>query len=102
MGLWGRTLHRTSNYVVDVTRDGDMASARFTLVATHVHREGDPGDHLHIGGHVDAQLIRGPVGWRFRHHRLTLVWTQGDPPGALTPMSLERGDPAASNQRAPR
>jgi hypothetical protein len=58
----------------------DRASLQATLTATHVHRDDDPGDHLHVGGYVEAEARRAPDGWRFTRMRIRLVWTEGDPP----------------------
>jgi hypothetical protein len=79
--LWERTLHHTTNHAFRF--DGDRAVVRAKLTATHVHRADDPGAHLHIGGYVDAEVLRTGDGWRVRRLRLELVWTEGDPPSPV-------------------
>ena len=79
MNLWGRTLHLVGNEVV--TLDGDTAEIGATLHATHVHRDDDPGDPLHIGANIEAEAVRTGTGWRLRKVALDLVWTSGDGPG---------------------
>ncbi|HEX5117422.1 MAG TPA: nuclear transport factor 2 family protein [Pseudonocardiaceae bacterium] len=78
LALWKSTLHQLGKRRVRVT--GDQASLQATLTATHVHRDDDPGEHLHIGGYVDTEARRTPGGWRFTRMAIRLVWTQGDPP----------------------
>jgi SnoaL-like protein len=80
--LWGPTLHGVSSIaVVDDDEDEDHADLCATLHATHLHRDDDPGDALHIGARVSARA--GPVGsgWRLRSLTLELIWSHGDAPG---------------------
>lgn len=78
MALWARTLHVTSNHAFGI--EGDQASVRATLTATHTHREDDPGAPLHIGADLDGRAVRSPAGWRLRRLAIRLVWTEGDGP----------------------
>ena len=77
---WGPTLHRTTNHLVDI--DGDRATVKAKFLATHLHREDDPGVIFHIGGDFFADAVRTPDGWRLSKIGLTVVFTEGDPPSA--------------------
>jgi hypothetical protein len=78
--LWGPTLHGVSSIAV-VDDAEDHAVLRATLHATHLHRDDDPGDALHIGAHVSARAARVDSGWRLRSLVLELIWSHGDAPG---------------------
>ena len=58
-------------------------SSTATLLATHVHRDDDPGAGLQIGGRLTGEAARGDTGWRLHCLELDLVWTDGDPPGRV-------------------
>jgi hypothetical protein len=77
---WDRTLHHTSNHLIDV--DGDRANLQATLYATHLHRPEDPGAPFHIGGRFTGEAMRTADGWRLRRLHLELIWTEGDPPSS--------------------
>jgi hypothetical protein len=79
LGLWKETLHSVSSVLIEL--DGDRARFTATLLATHVHRDDDPGAPLQIGGRLTGEAARGDAGWRIRRLGLDLVWTDGDPPG---------------------
>jgi hypothetical protein len=86
MAPFQRTQHVTTNYVVDL--DGDRASVRFNLIATHVHAEDvrqrldeGPGAHFTVGDYYEGELARTNAGWRFRHQALHVTWSEGTPPG---------------------
>ena len=79
LGLWEQTLHSVSSVLIEL--DGDRASFTATLLATHIHRDDDPGAPLQIGGGLTGEAGRGDAGWRLRSLGLDLVWTDGDPPG---------------------
>jgi hypothetical protein len=78
LGLWKKTLHSVSSVLIDL--DADRARFAATLLATHVHRDDDPGAPLHIGGRLTGEAARTDAGWRLRRLGLDLVWTDGDPP----------------------
>jgi hypothetical protein len=78
LALWKQTLHSVSSVLVDL--DADRARFTATLLATHIHRDDDPGEPLRIGGHLTGEAGRGDEGWRLRRLELDLVWTDGDPP----------------------
>ena len=65
---FGPTMHRLSNFVIDVT--GDTASAR-TYVDALITHEGTSGVNGH--GYYDDSLVRTADGWRIARRRFTLV-----------------------------
>jgi hypothetical protein len=79
LGLWEQTLHSVSSVLIEL--DGDRARFTATLLATHIHRDDDPGAPFHIGGRLTGQAARRDAGWRLHRLGLDLVWTDGDPPG---------------------
>lgn len=86
MAPFQRTQHVTTNYVMDL--DGERATVRFNLIATHVHAEdvrarlgAPPGAHFTVGDYYDGEVVRTAVGWRFRRQALHVTWTTGTPPG---------------------
>jgi hypothetical protein len=78
LGLWKQTLHSVSSLLIEL--DGDRAGFTATLLATHIHRDDDPGAPLQIGGRLTGEAACGDAGWRLRRLELDLVWTDGDPP----------------------
>jgi hypothetical protein len=79
LASWKATLHSVSSVLIDL--DGDSAELTATLLATHVHRDDDPGAPLQIGGRLTGDAVLGDDGWRLRRLELGLVWTAGDLPG---------------------
>jgi hypothetical protein len=79
LGLWKHTLHSVSSVLLEL--DDDRARFTATLLATHIHRDDDPGAPLQIGGRLSGEAARSDAGWRLRRLGLDLVWTDGDPPG---------------------
>lgn len=75
---WKATLHALSGHLITLTEDTAHVSA--VLRATHVHRDDDPGAHLHVGARVGAEAGRTADGWRLRRLAIGAVWTEGDPP----------------------
>jgi hypothetical protein len=78
LGLWKQTLHSVSSVLIEL--DHDRARFTATLLATHIHRDDDPGAQLQIGGRLTGEAARSDAGWRLRRLELDLVWTDGDPP----------------------
>src|SRR6266545_6800927 len=72
--LWGPTLHGVASIAV-VDGAEDHADLRATLHATHLHRDDDPGDALHIGARVSARAAPVDSGWRLRSLILELIWS---------------------------
>jgi hypothetical protein len=87
MAPFQRTHHVTTNYIIDL--DGDHASIRFNLIATHVHsgetrqRSGDaPGAQFMVGDYCEGEVVRAGAGWRFSRQALYVTWFDGAPPPA--------------------
>jgi hypothetical protein len=80
---FGRTHHMFSNFAIDI--DGDTASSRHYLHATHVYDAEQQGRHADIGGWYDNEYRRTEDGWRFVSVNLTFIWSDGAP--------FEPGDP---------
>jgi hypothetical protein len=87
MAPFQRTHHVTTNHLVDL--DGDRATVRFNLIATHVHAEevrerlGEgPGARFTVGDYYEGEVVRTEIGWRFSHQTLHVTWTDGTPPTA--------------------
>ncbi|MBZ6474592.1 nuclear transport factor 2 family protein [Streptomyces griseocarneus] len=76
MALFERTVHFGSNIAVDL--HGDRATVRWNQLSTHVL--GAPERLFESGGHVEAEAVRTPDGWRLRRMALHIVWTKGEPP----------------------
>ncbi|MFB7374388.1 nuclear transport factor 2 family protein [Streptomyces sp. NPDC056222] len=76
MGLFDRTVHFGSNYLVDV--DGDRATLLGNQLSTHVLA--DDGGLFLSGGRTENELVRTPDGWRLSRADLRIAWTQGNPP----------------------
>ncbi|UQX03455.1 nuclear transport factor 2 family protein [Streptomyces sp. RerS4] len=77
-----RTHHIASNY--DIRLDGDRARVQAHLTAVHVPHRENPGEHFTVGGHYEAQTVRGSEGWRISAFSFDLVWHAGDGPLAKT------------------
>lgn len=76
MGLFDRTVHFGSGYLVEV--DGDRATLLGNQLSTHV-LAGDGGLFV-SGGRAENELVRTGEGWRLSRADLRIVWTQGNPP----------------------
>jgi ketosteroid isomerase-like protein len=69
--------HLNANHLVNISGDEATASCYLTV---HLYREDTPGgDHLKMGGRYDDQLVRTDKGWRIKHRKLTLLWSDGNP-----------------------
>jgi hypothetical protein len=73
---FARTHHVMTNPIVDL--NGDNATLRANLVATHVYREDKPGEHYDVGMVYHFRAIRTVHGWRFSHVKLERIWSNGD------------------------
>ncbi|MFI5915689.1 nuclear transport factor 2 family protein [Dactylosporangium sp. NPDC051541] len=67
--------HVAANVGVQV--DGDGATARWNVIATHIFNGADPNGNAQAGGWYDATLRRTPHGWRFSSVALTIAWARG-------------------------
>lgn len=72
---WG-THHIQGNHQVAV--DGDAATARAYVIASHTFERSVLHDNARAGGWYDATLARTPEGWRFKSIALTIVWNTGE------------------------
>ncbi|MFD8495391.1 nuclear transport factor 2 family protein [Amycolatopsis sp. NPDC059657] len=70
-----RTLHVAGG--IDIAVEGDTASVRAQLTATHVHRAADPTTYFSLGGYYDADVVRLAEGWRMRRLEFVPVWVGG-------------------------
>jgi len=68
--------HLSSNHMIAI--DGDTASARSYVIATHIFDLAKPRDIAQAGGWYDYELRRTPKGWRFARVKLTIVWETAD------------------------
>ncbi|MFJ3586261.1 nuclear transport factor 2 family protein [Streptomyces sp. NPDC090127] len=83
MGLFDRTVHFGSNYLVEV--DGDRAGLLGNQLSTHVLADG--GGLFVSGGRTENEFVRTADGWRLSRADLLIAWTRGNPP-ALPPARL--------------
>jgi hypothetical protein len=81
-GRFARIQHVITNIIVAV--NGDAATVRANLVATHVYSADLPGQHYDSGGVYRFECARTASGWRIARASLQNVWTNGswDPPQA--------------------
>jgi hypothetical protein len=68
--------HISTNHMITI--DGDRATARAYLIATHVFDRADRMTYAQAGGWYDFDLTRTPDGWRFSHVKLSVVWQSAD------------------------
>ncbi|MEK9520251.1 nuclear transport factor 2 family protein [Streptomyces sp. NPDC087908] len=76
MGLFDRTVHFGSNYLIDV--DGDRATLLGNQLSTHVLAA--DGELFVSGGRTENELVRTAGGWRLSRADLRIAWKQGNPP----------------------
>ncbi|MFC8583923.1 nuclear transport factor 2 family protein [Streptomyces sp. NPDC057217] len=76
MGLFDRTVHFSSNHLVDV--DGDRATLLGNQLSTHVLAR--DGGLFVSGGRTENEFVRTADGWRLSRVVLRIAWKQGTPP----------------------
>ncbi|MEU3607594.1 nuclear transport factor 2 family protein [Streptomyces sp. NPDC035033] len=76
MGLFDRTVHVGSDYLVDV--DGDRATLRGDQLSVHV-LAGDGGLFV-SGGRAENEFVRTAGGRRLSRADPRVAWTRGNPP----------------------
>lgn len=81
MTSWDRTLHLSTNHLIEL--DGDRARLRAPLVAIHVHPATESKAPLLAAHILEADAVRTTDGWRFERFALRPVWTVGDAPAGL-------------------
>ncbi len=74
-GRFERAHHVITDHLIDL--DGDRATVRANLIATHVHRADEPGSHYDVGEYYRFEMIRTPEGWRISRLNPNGVWTSG-------------------------
>ena len=84
---WG-THHIQGNH--QVTVDGQSATARAYVIASHTFEKTVLSENARAGGWYDATLTRTDEGWRFKSIALTIIWNTGEmlrggPPGGGMP-----------------
>lgn len=68
--------HLVSTHQVHL--DGDRATHRCNLHAQHVRAAAEGGPNYVVGGRYEDDLVRTAEGWRIRHRRLVVLWTEGN------------------------
>jgi 3-phenylpropionate/cinnamic acid dioxygenase small subunit len=74
-GVYERAHHVLTNQLVEL--DGDRATVRANLIATHVPRADQPGSHFDVGEYYHFEMVRTPRGWRISRLSPHPVWTSG-------------------------
>jgi 3-phenylpropionate/cinnamic acid dioxygenase small subunit len=69
------THHVITNPIIEL--NGDSATIRANLVATHVFRNDRPGEHYDAGMVYRFTAIRTAAGWRLSHVKLQRIWSNG-------------------------
>ena len=67
-----RTQHFFGNIAIDL--QGDLATTRAYMVATHVFDPADIKQHARAGGWYEQKLVRTADGWRFAYVKLVIMW----------------------------
>lgn len=75
IGPFAAVQHVITNLLIAL--DGNRATARANLIATHVHRAADPGSHFDSGVVYHFGAVRTPDGWRLSSMELEHVWSAG-------------------------
>lgn len=66
--------HVSAGHEIEIHASKDSATARMTLLATHVHDEAGR-DFRAVGGHYDIELIREQGFWRLKTVTIVPAWT---------------------------
>lgn len=72
---WG-THHIQGNR--HITIDGDAATARVYVIASHTFQKAVLHENARAGGWYDATLARTAEGWRIVDIALTIIWNTGE------------------------
>lgn len=89
------TQHLFGNIVIDL--DGDSATTRAYMMATHVFDPELRSSKAHAGGWYEHTVVRTPEGWRFTRVRLVPIWEDERPmiPGMPPPQQATPAEPSA-------
>jgi uncharacterized protein (TIGR02246 family) len=77
LGRYAGTHHVSSNHAIAV--DGDRATTRSYLIATHILDAAEPGRHADGAGWYRCELRRTDEGWRFTRVMLEVTHVSGEP-----------------------
>ncbi|TWV30500.1 nuclear transport factor 2 family protein [Streptomyces misionensis] len=77
LGRYDRTQHLASGIIADVDT---TATASWNALMVHVRGDAP----FMVGGRFEAGLRRTAGGWRFDRMAVRAIWTQGEPPAAVT------------------
>jgi 3-phenylpropionate/cinnamic acid dioxygenase small subunit len=69
------THHVITNPIIEL--NGDSATIRTNLVATHVLRNTRPGEHYDAGMVYRFTAVKTAAGWRLSHVKLQRIWSNG-------------------------
>jgi ketosteroid isomerase-like protein len=70
------THHLSTNHMIQI--DGDTASSRSYLQATHIADVAKPTQNWKAGGWYDCTFRRTADGWKFTRVVLSVLWAGGD------------------------
>lgn len=76
LGGLDATQHIVANHLVEL--DGDEATCRAQVLATHHHPNRSGGPLWHLGGHYRYRLARRDGRWRITGTTLTVLWADGN------------------------
>lgn len=76
--FFGRSHHLASNNVVEL--DGNLASVRAKLIATHLARADEPSGAFTGGAEYSFEAVYTDGGWRLSRAEYKGVWTRGEAP----------------------
>ena len=74
---WDRTLHLSTNHLIEFGPEHAHLTAR--LLAVHVHPGEHPRDPLIAANVIDADAVQTGAGWRFQRFGLRNIWKTGHP-----------------------
>lgn len=74
LGKYHSTQHVSAGHIVTI--DGDRATARSSLLATHAWSD-QPDDHWSVGGWYDLELRRVDEVWLFTSVTINRSWVSG-------------------------
>ncbi|MEH0420778.1 nuclear transport factor 2 family protein [Streptomyces sp. B21-083] len=79
------TQHLVAN--INVSVEGDTATAHATFMAQHVRAAADGNGHYIMGGDYDDNFRRTDDGWKFTRRQIRGIWSDGDPSVMAIPVS---------------
>lgn len=76
--IFERSHHLIANNVIEL--EGETASIRSKLIATHLVRADEPHNAYTGGAEYDFRAVLTDGGWRLARAEYKGVWTRGEPP----------------------